>query len=163
MATPSATPNSDVLQLESNSKAAKTKARYNCTNYLFISWLFQNREVYPDLIRAEYLPVLSAAYRMDQQQAQQNSKKKNTHFCHTVIQLLDNTKPSAKKCPVDMQKVDYNIIATQLSSMKTAEDNYKGMSCYQLSTIKLLQYQCCVYRYNQILKIIVLLLLLESY
>ena len=65
MATPSATPNSNVFQLESNSKAAKTKAHYNCTNYLFIAWLFQNKEVYPDLIRTHYLSVLNAVYGMD--------------------------------------------------------------------------------------------------
>ena len=59
---------------------------------------------------------------------QQNSKKKNKNFYHAVIQLLDNTNPSAKFFPVDMQRVDYNIIAMYLSSMKTEEGNYKGMS-----------------------------------
>ena len=67
---------------------------------------------------------------MDQQQVQQNSKEKNIHFCCAMIQLLDNANPSAKNCPVDIHRVDCNIIAMYLSSMKTEEGNYKSMSTY---------------------------------
>ena len=57
-----------------------------------------------------------------------NKKRKN--FRRAVIRLLTDTNPSANNCPLDMHKVDYNIIATYLSSLKTPKGNYKGMSTY---------------------------------
>ena len=54
-----------MLQLEVNSKAVKIKAWYNSANYLFVSWLYDKREVYPGIIKAECLPIFDAAYGMD--------------------------------------------------------------------------------------------------
>ena len=114
--------NSTVIAIESNSKAAKTKARYNCTNYLFILWVYDNRATYPDSIRPAFLPGLDEARSRDRQAR----TSKNTYFRQTVIKLLDDTNPSANNCPLDMKNVTYTIVATYLSSIKTTDGLFKG-------------------------------------
>ena len=58
------------------------------------------------------------------------SRRKYKNFRATVIKLLQDTRPSADNCPVDMKKVMYEVMATYLSCLKTEEDQFKGMSTY---------------------------------
>ena len=57
-------------------------------------------------------------------------KRKYKHFRAKVIQLLEATKPSTGNCLVNMNRVTYEVMAAYLSSLKTDEDKYKGMSTY---------------------------------
>ena len=59
-----------------------------------------------------------------------NGTRKYRHFRAKSIELLEATTPSACNCPIDMSKVTYDVIATYLTSLKTEEDTYKGMSTY---------------------------------
>ena len=58
------------------------------------------------------------------------SRRKYKNFRATVMKLLQDTRPSADNCPVDMKKVTYEVMATYLSCLKTEEDQFKGMSTY---------------------------------
>ena len=57
--------NEAVLALESNAKAANTKRRYNCTNYKFLLYLFENRSEYVGFIRDGALGELKEADERD--------------------------------------------------------------------------------------------------
>ena len=88
--------------------------------------MYDNRATYPDIIRPAFLPGLDEARSRDRQA--RTSKK--TYFRQTVIKLLDDTNPSANNCPLDMKNVTYTIVATYLSSIKTSDGLFKGMSTY---------------------------------
>ena len=124
--------NEDVLRLESNSKAENTKWCYHCTNYKFILWLFEHRHDYVDFIKGQFLPELEEADAKDLQgyDGSAGGKRRRKFFRAKVITLLEATNPSAGNCPIDMSKVSYEILATYLSSLKTDDDLYKGMSTY---------------------------------
>ena len=129
--------NEAVLTLESNSKAENTKRRYNCTNYKFIVWLFERRNNECEgFIKERFIGELEEAYERDEveyrrsREASAGCKRKWKHFRAQVMKLLEATRPSASNCPVDMNKVTYEVVATYLSSMKTEEDQFKGMSTY---------------------------------
>ena len=123
--------NEAVLQLESNSKADNTKKRYNCTNYKFILWLFENRAQYAGFIKEEYLPQLEAANERDLNESGGiEARRKYKHFRAKVMELLEAASPSAGNCPVNMKEVTYEVVATYLLQLKTGEDQYKGMSTY---------------------------------
>ena len=124
--------NAAVIQLESNSKALNTKRRYNCTNYKFILWLYQHRDEYVGFLKEEALRQLTEADKRDLNECGQNNvaRRKYKHFRAKTMELLEATTPSASNCPVDMRKVSYDVLASYLTSMKTEEDNYKGMSTY---------------------------------
>ena len=146
----STTMNEAVLQLEGNSKANKTKMRYNSTNNNFILWLYQNKLDYPGAIKSEFLPKLDEAYEKDQSTITRrsravsvngggsgaddgngmDSKKNYKYFRETVIDLLEKTHPSARNCPINMRFITYEIFATYLSSLKTNDNKLKGMSTY---------------------------------
>ena len=120
-----------VIAIESNSKAGKTKARYNCTNYLFIQWVFKNSAVYPGIIRPWVVPTLAASDRRDLQEAGGNpAARKYKYFRTAVMAVLKATNPSSNNCPLDMQLVTYEVIATYLTSLKTDDNRFKGMSTY---------------------------------
>ena len=57
--------NQQVIELEGNSKANTTKRQYNCTNFKFVQWLYENERDYPGVIRDGYKDTLDAAYGED--------------------------------------------------------------------------------------------------
>ena len=107
-----------------------TKRRYNCTNYKFLLWLFEHRSEHAGFIRERALTELMDADARDLAECGQNGTRKYRHFRAKSIELLEATTPSACNCPIDMSKVTYDVIATYLTSLKTEEDTYKGMSTY---------------------------------
>ena len=82
-------------------------------------WLYSKREEFPDIIKEEYIPVLDAAHGMDM--LHESTRKSRKNFCNSIIELLRNTNPSGNNCPVDIKKVNYNVMTMYLSSLKTSE------------------------------------------
>ena len=135
--------NEAVLALELNAKAANTKRRYSCTNYKFLLYLFKNRSEYAGFIRDGALVELKEAEVV----VWGGRERKYKHFRAKCIELLEATTPSAGNSPIDMGRVTYDVIATYLTSLKTEEDTYKGMSTYDgaCSSIMHLMHQDNVY------------------
>ena len=81
-------------------------------------------------IRQEALDQLTEADECSVNESRQRGRgeQKFKHFWAKAIDLLEAMTPSARNCPIDMQPVSYNVIASYLTSLKTEEDNYKGMS-----------------------------------
>ena len=79
------------------------------------------------------------------------SKGKYKYFQAKCMELLEATCPSGRNCPIDMSKEDYGTVATYLTSLKTDEDTYKGMSTYdgERSSIMHLMKQDNVYPDHQ--------------
>ena len=74
--------NKTVLQLKSNSKADNTKRRYNCTNYKFILWLFEHKEIYVVFIKKEFMGLLVVANErdLDECSSQEGVERNYKHF-----------------------------------------------------------------------------------
>ena len=58
------------------------------------------------------------------------SKRKYTYFQAKAMALIEAKCLSGCNCPIDMSKVNYDTVATYLTSLKTVEDTHKGMITY---------------------------------
>ena len=109
-----------MLQLELNLKAQNTKRRYKCTNYKFILWLLQQRYEYTGSLKEEPLNHWVDTDRQDLSKCGWDTARSECkHFGVNTMELLEATTPSTSNCHMDMQKISYEMVASNLTSLKT--------------------------------------------
>jgi hypothetical protein len=100
-----------VAQLENNCIAKNTKHRYNSTNYQFVLWLYNNRSTYEGFLR----PALIASIDSILASTIPEKKKKNEVRKVIIGWLSRMVRGDSAASPVDMNKVDYEVVALYMS------------------------------------------------
>ncbi len=117
-----------VSEIENNCIAEKTKDRYNSSNYQFIIWLYDNRNEFPNVLRARLIEEIEAV----EGRAEMNEKKKKAQIRRIIVggwlKKMKRTNPNA--CPVDVSLVTYDLVSSYMAQKKANNGDYLSKNCY---------------------------------
>ena len=105
-----------------NSISQRTKKRYASTNFAFILWLYEH---HPEMLRPRFRDEIASV-------PNNTSAAQRLRGLRAIVnRWLDNMqRTNPELCPVDMQQVTYELVASYMATKKDTEDKYLSRGTY---------------------------------
>ena len=120
-----------VESIENNNVAIRTKQRYNSTIFGFVMWLYNHRDMYEGYLRGEVVEQIQAVLFDTSIEMKKRKKKLRWTVVEGWCQKMSRQRP--ENCPIDMAKVDYELVAAYMvQKTKNGEEDKllsKGTYC----------------------------------